>query len=56
LLKQKVAQNVTIFMGYFIFSKNHNEPPKVAQSAKKSLNLVTLISIQNPVTRFNGLA
>jgi hypothetical protein len=34
LLKQKVAQNVTIFMGYFIFSKNHNEPPKVALLSK----------------------
>jgi hypothetical protein len=34
LLKQKVAQNVAISLGYFIFSKNHNEPPKVAQLAK----------------------
>jgi hypothetical protein len=34
VLKQKVAQNVTIILGYFIFSKNHNEPPKVAQLAK----------------------
>jgi hypothetical protein len=34
LLKQKVAQNVTISLGYFIFSNNHNEPPKVAQLAK----------------------
>jgi hypothetical protein len=33
-LKQKVAQNVAITLGYFIFSKNHNEPPKVAQLAK----------------------
>jgi hypothetical protein len=40
LLQQKVAQNVSL--GYFIFSKNHNEPPKVAQWAKKSPNLVTL--------------
>jgi hypothetical protein len=39
LLKQKVAQNVTISLGYFILSKNHNEPSKVAQLAK---NLVTL--------------
>jgi hypothetical protein len=31
---QKVAQNVAISLGYFIFSKNHNEPPKVAQLAK----------------------
>jgi hypothetical protein len=34
LLKQKVAQKVAIILGYFIFSKNHNEPPKVAQMAK----------------------
>ena len=34
LLKLKVAQKVTIILGYFIFSKNHNEPPKVAQLAK----------------------
>ncbi len=34
LLKQKVAQNVIITLGYFIFSKNHNEPSKVAQLAK----------------------
>ncbi len=38
LLKQKVA----IILGYFIFPKNHNEPPKVAQLAKKLHNLVTL--------------
>jgi hypothetical protein len=38
LLKQKVA----ILLGYFIYSKNHNEPPKVAQFAKKSPNLVAL--------------
>jgi hypothetical protein len=31
---QKVAQNVTISLGYFIFSNNHNELPKVAQLAK----------------------
>jgi hypothetical protein len=30
LLKQKVA----IFWGYFVLSKNHNEPPKVARLAK----------------------
>ncbi len=30
LLEQKVA----IYLGYFVFSKNHNEPPKVAQLAK----------------------
>jgi hypothetical protein len=34
LLHQKVAQNITISFGYFIFSKNHIEPPKVAQLAK----------------------
>ncbi len=43
LLEQKVAQKVVIIMGYFILSKNHNEPPKVAQLAKKSPNLVTLL-------------
>jgi hypothetical protein len=31
LLKQKVAQNVSISLGYFIFSRNHNEHSKVAQ-------------------------
>jgi hypothetical protein len=34
LLKQKVAQKDAIILGYFILSKNHNEPPKVAQSEK----------------------
>jgi hypothetical protein len=34
LLKQKVAKKVAISLGYFILSKNHNEPPKVAQLAK----------------------
>ncbi len=34
LVKPKVAQNVIISLGYFIFSKNHNEPPKVAHLAK----------------------
>jgi hypothetical protein len=34
LPKQKVAQKVTIILGYFILSKNHNEPPKVAHLAK----------------------
>jgi hypothetical protein len=28
---QKIAQKVAIILGYFIASKNHNEPPKVAQ-------------------------
>ena len=36
LLKQKVAQNVAITLGYFIFSKNHDEPPKVALWVKNS--------------------
>ncbi len=39
---QKVAQNVTISLGYFIFSNNHNELPKVSQLAKIP-NLVTLV-------------
>ncbi len=30
LLQQKVAQNIAISLGYFIVSKNHNEPEKVA--------------------------
>jgi hypothetical protein len=30
LLKQKAAQKEAIILGYFILSKNHNEPPKVA--------------------------
>jgi hypothetical protein len=34
LLKQKVAQKVMIILGYFILSKNLNEPPKVAHLAK----------------------
>jgi hypothetical protein len=33
LLRQKVAQNVAISFGYFIFSKNPIERPKVAQLA-----------------------
>ena len=33
LLKQKVAQNVAISLGYF-FSKSHNRHPKVAQLVK----------------------
>jgi hypothetical protein len=44
MLKQKVAQKVAIIFGYFILSKSHNEPPKVAQSVKKSPNLVTWIT------------
>jgi hypothetical protein len=34
----KVAQNVNMSLGYFIFSKSHNWPPKVAQFAKKLPN------------------
>ncbi len=34
LLEKKVAKNVAISFGYFIFSKNHNEPTKVAQLVK----------------------
>ncbi len=34
LLRQKAAQNIAISLGYFICSRNHNEPPKVAQLAK----------------------
>jgi hypothetical protein len=46
LLDQKAAQNVAISLGYFIFSKNCNEPPKVAKSSQigeKSPNLITLM-------------
>jgi hypothetical protein len=31
LQKPKIAQNVAISLGYFIVSKNHNEPAKIAQ-------------------------
>jgi hypothetical protein len=34
LLKQKIAQKIAMILGYFILSKNHNEPPKVAQLVK----------------------
>jgi hypothetical protein len=34
LPEQKVAQKVAIILGYFTLSKNHNEPPKIAQLAK----------------------
>jgi len=34
LLQQKVAKKVAISLGYFVFSKYHKEPPKVAQLAK----------------------
>ncbi len=35
LLNLKVAQNITVPLGYFIFSKNH-EPKKVAEFAKNA--------------------
>jgi hypothetical protein len=34
LLKQKVAQKVAIILGYFIFKKNQNKPPNVAELVK----------------------
>ncbi len=34
LLKQKVSQKVANIWGYFILSKNNNDPPKVAQLVK----------------------
>jgi len=34
LLKQKVAQNVTVSLGYFSFPKSHKGPPKVSKLAK----------------------
>jgi hypothetical protein len=37
LLKPKVAQNVAIALGYFVFSKNNNELPKVGQLEKYCL-------------------
>jgi hypothetical protein len=43
LLKQKVAPKVAIILSYFILSKNHNEPPKVAHIGEKLPNLVTLV-------------
>ncbi len=48
---QKIAQNIAISLGYFIFSKNHNEPPKVAQLAKTP-NLVTL----NRINRYSSIS
>jgi hypothetical protein len=36
LCKPKVAQYVVNALGYFIFSKNHNQLQKVAQTAKNS--------------------
>jgi hypothetical protein len=32
--KPKAAQNVAISLGYFVFTKNHVELPKVAQLVK----------------------
>jgi hypothetical protein len=54
LLKQKITQNVANTLGYFIFSKNHNEPPKVAQLAKKLPNLVALTCLQAANARWKG--
>jgi hypothetical protein len=34
---QKVAQNITISLGYFIFSKYRSETPKAAQLVKNHL-------------------
>ncbi len=45
LLKQKVPQKVAIILGYFVISKNQNEPPKSSPIGKKSPNLVTLEGI-----------
>jgi hypothetical protein len=45
-----LPKKVAIILGYFTLSKNHNEPPKVAQLAKKLPNLVTLKP--NKVERF----
>jgi hypothetical protein len=44
LLKPKVAKNVANSSAFFIFSKNHNELPKVSPIGKKSPNLVTLLT------------
>jgi hypothetical protein len=41
---EKLAQDVTISLSFFIFPKNHNELPKVAQLVKKLPDLVTLCS------------
>jgi len=45
LLKQKVAQNIAISLGYYIVFLNHDALPTVAQLAKKLPNLVTLAPI-----------
>ncbi len=44
LLQPKVAQNVTISLGNFIFSKNHIEPLKVAQLMKNCPVAPTILS------------
>jgi hypothetical protein len=36
MLRQKVAQNVAVSLGYFSCSKNQNEVPKVAQLARNA--------------------
>jgi len=36
ILEQKVAQNVTIFLGYFFFSKSYNGHPEVTELAKNN--------------------
>jgi hypothetical protein len=33
-LNKKITQNVSIILGYFIFSKNHTEPPKSSPIGK----------------------
>jgi hypothetical protein len=38
LLKQKVTQNITISLGYFTLSKNHNDHPKVAHLDWKKIS------------------
>ncbi len=53
-----MAQNVTISFGYLIFSKNHNELPKVAQLAKTvqsghhSINMTILTERTNALAYF----
>jgi hypothetical protein len=46
LLKQKVAQNIAIILGYFILSKNHNEPnwQKITQSGHPEWGLGNTIA------------
>jgi hypothetical protein len=51
LLKQKVAKNVTISLGYFIISKSHIWHPKEAQLAKNWL----ICSPCEGVSPFSGL-